>query len=189
MKFFSRSSLPVQPAASFDKVVDDYGWVYDETRKRRVEGVKGQVDIYAKIQAATPGTTLSDMIDKYQKGDMSADALMQLVGQNFGTDSSKVFADVSEMPTNIFELDQVRANARDSYDALPAEVKALFGSDYQTFVNAVLDGSYQQKFKDFEASKKSFVEKVADKAADKPADKPADKAVPPKNPGNVVEVK
>lgn len=169
MGFYSRVAQPPTVAQTFDKVVDEYGWVYDEVSKRQVPGVKGKLDIYAKIQAATPGCTLNDLIENYQKGSMSAEALMAVVGQQFGVDSSKIYADVSELPQDIFELDAMRVRARNAYDALPADVKALFDSDYQTFAQAVVDGSYQKKFQEYEASKKPATQRQAEAAVQQPS--------------------
>lgn len=110
-------------------------------REVSVDGVKslrcsGKDCLFEKIQLASRGTLVSDLIIRAQQGDTSA--IMPSEG---------VIADLTTLPSSLLEAHNQICKARSVFASLPAEVRRDFGGSFNSFMAAVNDGSFTSTYK------------------------------------------
>lgn len=135
MMFRSRSDYP--PPAFTPHGSD---LIPEYTRKKQDDGSfqleeVGQIDVYARIQAASSGLDVYSLLDAYQRtGDPSV--LQQQKGR---------YADIHGVDLTLAQLEQFRIDSKTAFDSLPARIRDLFGQSFENFIRnpdkaaAVLD--------------------------------------------------
>ena len=127
--FYSRG---LRPAAISNQSGKPYEFEYKEVLacdNPHLE-VVGKRDTYGLIQAERDGVDLKHLIQRFTAGDVTA------------LDRARGFyADISEMPTNIFEAAAQVDHARYIFDQLTADMKARFGGSFEMFLKAASDPS------------------------------------------------
>ena len=108
-------------------------YVYDEKYgcPRRV--ANGEVNLQDMIQQS------ADDIDFKAIGKMLVDTRENVIS-HFNADGERV-VDTTLMPRNIHEYEALHNKMVASFDALPADVKALFGNSFDSFKQAYLSGT------------------------------------------------
>ena len=90
----------------------------------------GKRDVYGLIQAEREGVDLKHLIQRFTAGDVTA------------IDRARGFyADISDMPTNIFEAAAQVDHARYIFEQLTVDMKAQFGGSFERFLKAASDPS------------------------------------------------
>lgn len=129
MKFRHRSDTSgyTPEVRDFPEIMPEYGLrINPETGKREVYK-KGSTNVYEQKQAALPDTLIYNLIDRIERtGDMS------LLGENLGG-----FIDVTNMPRNLMEAENVRLQAQQLYNSLPLEERNRYGNDFSAFLQDV----------------------------------------------------
>lgn len=77
---------------------------------------------------------MADLIRRAERGDETA------IGKPIDS-----FADITNAPTDLLDAHMKLSAARDTYNSLPANVKAAFNNDFQTMLTAIGDGSVVDK--------------------------------------------
>lgn len=129
MKFrtaFERSTKPT-PCPSGSRYRQMYvKKIYDGKAVLEKAGVE---DVYDSIQKAAPGNLIEDLLRRARSGDNTAIP-----------EPIESYADISHAPKDLLEAHQMLAAARSKYDALPADLKAVFNNDYTSFLEASANG-------------------------------------------------
>lgn len=94
----------------------------------------GVEDVFDSIQKAGEGLALADLVRRAERGDETAIPAP--------VDS---FVDITGAPKDLLEAHTMLSDARAKYDALPANVKAVFNNDFHTMLTAIGDGSVVEK--------------------------------------------
>ena len=130
MDFATRSNMkqgydPIK--VDFPKCLPKYGYEIDAETGEKVVAVVGHTNVYAQKQEAVKDTYIYNMIDRINRtGDFS------LLGENLGG-----FIDVTNMPKNLMEAENVRVKARQIFDSLPMEKRSDYGNDFNLFLKDV----------------------------------------------------
>ena len=126
MKFRTRSDTSgyTPEVRDFPEIMPEYALrINPETGKREVY-MKGKTNVYQQKQAALPDTLIYNLIDRIERtGDFS------LLGENLGG-----FIDVTNMPRNLMEAENVRLQAQQLYNSLPLEERNKYGNDFSKFL-------------------------------------------------------
>lgn len=104
----------------FNKIVKTHGYFYDNAVAKTVFGLHGTKDIYSDIQSVSNDTDI-DFIKKSLL-DNAPSAL-----------DESLFANVSDISSDMLENFSRIQIARDNFYALPAEVRALHNNDFNEF--------------------------------------------------------
>jgi len=121
------------PKAAYDHLQPTYALDTSLDAEAGTLKKSGVRDVYAEIQAAAPGTVLSDSVQKFGVSKF-IEKSQQLPPEAFG--------DATFMPKNIIEAMEVVNRAESGWNALPPEVRRAFGNNMKNFVDAFDDGSY-----------------------------------------------
>lgn len=90
-----------------------------------------EVNLDAYIQSSAAATDLATIYEAFKEGDET----VVNVGRG-------IYGDMTQLPTNINDVvasQKVIDTASKSFDALPDEVKELFGNDVNAYFNALLE--------------------------------------------------
>lgn len=125
--FFSRNNRPdtiIPPigdgtSTKYEEIFDPQSGTY-----KLVEA--GKEDLFSLVQASKQETLVYNIIDRYQRGDVTA--LSQRVGQ---------YMDVVGMPKNMMEAHAVMLDIERKFNALSPDVKSKFGNDVNVFIDTV----------------------------------------------------
>ena len=98
--------------------------------------IVGRENIYEKIQECLEPTKIENIIRRFEEGDRNA------LGHPDG-----IYADISDIPTNIIEAQKRIQDVRAKFASLPAEIKEKFGNDPTVFMAEILSGEGLQKLK------------------------------------------
>lgn len=100
--------------------------IYDGKAVLEKAGVE---DVYDSIQKAAPGNLIEDLLRRARSGDDTA------IPEPIDS-----YVDITHAPKDLLEAHQMLAASRSKYDALPADLKAVFNNDYTTFLEASANG-------------------------------------------------
>lgn len=125
--FYSRSHRPTT-------VLNDGGLPYEIVYKEvttcdnpHLEPT-GKRDTFGLIQAERDGVDLKHLIQRFSQGDVTA------------LDRARGFyADISSMPSNVFEAAAQVEHAKYVFDGLSADMKAEFGGSFSRFLAAAAE--------------------------------------------------
>ena len=112
-RFYSRLNLPERkpsPAGSewAEKCVIDV----DAETGAKVLKIVGRENIYEKIQECLEPTKIENIIRRFEEGDPTA------LGHESG-----IYADISDMPTNIIEAQKRIQDVQAKFASLPIDIK------------------------------------------------------------------
>lgn len=124
------------------KFEDKHGYIFENGKKEFK--VIGKSDIIQRIRSAGLGTTLYEMIEKYQKtGDYS-----------FLSAKSNAFnADLSNMPKNLMELYNLKSTCAEDFKKFPLDFRAIFNHNVDDYFNSIQDDSIKSKIASYLESK------------------------------------
>ena len=102
----------------------DYEWKLDITKDGREVLVHGrEINIYDEIQSHAESVDINVILDRYANGEI-LDLKMR----------DAMYADVTEMPTNLADVLRKNIAAQNYFNALPLEERAKFDYDYGVFL-------------------------------------------------------
>lgn len=130
---YSRFNRPASVPETFGSGLEP---VFEE---RIVDGIKKLIKVNDNpineyVQKSLPDTLIYNIIAKYEKGNL--DVLDRAHG---------AFIDVTGMPTNLAEAQNLLIKANKFFDSLPVDVKASFSNSSTKFADVFLSG----KLKDY----------------------------------------
>lgn len=109
---------PREPQNPGNRMQPHYRQKYDEQGHAYL--VKdGETDIYEIIQSHKEECDINVLLARYAAGDMAV------------IHPGAVYADISNIPDNIVEMMNIINANREKFDALPVEIKELFGNSYE----------------------------------------------------------
>lgn len=108
----------------------------DSETGAKVLKVVGRENIYEKIQECLEPTKIENIIRRFEEGDTTA------LGHESG-----IYADISDMPTNIIEAQKRIQDVQAKFASLPIDIKEKFGNDPTVFMAEILSGEGLQKLK------------------------------------------
>lgn len=94
----------------------------------------GVEDVFDSIQKAGDGLALADLIRRAERGDQTAIPTP--------VDS---FVDITGAPKDLLEAHMMVSDAKQKFDAMPANAKSVFNNDFATMLSAIEDGSITSK--------------------------------------------
>ena len=96
--------------------------------------IVGRENIYEKIQECLEPTKIENIIRRFKEGDTTA------LGHESG-----IYADISDMPTNIIEAQKRIQDVQAKFESLPIDIKEKFGNDPTVFMAEILSGKGMEK--------------------------------------------
>jgi hypothetical protein len=108
-----------------------------ETGVKELEEVK-KVNVYEKIQSVRAGTSIAEMVERYERGDISA------ISNNLSA-SKAVYGDFTNAPKTLMEAQNTLIKAEKYWGRLPVEVRNDFGT-YENFLASIDNGDYETIF-------------------------------------------
>ena len=108
----------------------------DNETGAKVLKIVGRENIYEKIQECLEPTKIENIIRRFKEGDPTA------LGHESG-----IYADISDMPTNIIEAQKRIQDVQAKFASLPIDIKEKFGNDPTVFMAEILSGEGLQKLK------------------------------------------
>ena len=139
-----------------EKLEAKHGYIYENGVK--VFTKVGETDVCQRIRAAGLGSSLYEMIEKYQKtGD---DSFLYAKAQAF-------VADLTAMPKNLIELYNLKSTAAEDFKKFPVDFRALFNHNVDDYFKSIQDNTIEDKMKSYFESKGKTVEKPLDEKEEK----------------------
>ena len=123
---------------SGSKIITKHG--YKIENGQQVFGEVGQVNMREKINASLAGSTLYEMIEKYQKtGD---DSFLMAKAQSFDVD-------LTSMPKSLIELYNFKTTCKEDFYKFPVDFRALFYHDVDKYFDSIQDKTIEDKMKKY----------------------------------------
>lgn len=124
MKFRTRSDYPPMTFTPHGTdTIPDYARKKQDDGSFLLEEV-GEIDIYARIQAASGGSDVYSLIDAYQRTGNP-----EIINQQRNR-----YGDITRVPATLAELEQFRIDSKTAFDSLPARIRDAFGQSYEAFI-------------------------------------------------------
>lgn len=134
-KFYSRLNLPKRkPTPAGSEWAEQCIIDVDSETGAKVLKIVGRENIYEKIQECLEPTKIENIIRRFKEGDTTA------LGHESG-----IYADISDMPTNIIEAQKRIQDVQAKFASLPIEIKEKFGNDPTVFMAEILSGKGMEK--------------------------------------------
>lgn len=108
-------------------------YYYDEDVKCMCPKFGKPLDRYEMIQACKPSCDINYIVSRALAGDQSVLHV-----------NEESYADISDIPDNLNDLQAMQKDAISSFDSLDPKIKVLFDNNVDKFIDALNDGSYQQ---------------------------------------------
>lgn len=93
-------------------------------------------DIHELVQLNAQGNQLCDLISRYIRGDRDA----------IGDPDSLIFEDLSNAPSDVCDVAERLARAREHFDNLPLDVRSKYNQDFSSYLRAAQDGTMKKEF-------------------------------------------
>lgn len=133
-----------------EKLQVEHGYIFDEKSKTRIFTEVNKINLKEKIQTAGIGSSLYEMIAKYQKtGD---DSFLR-------AKANALSIDITNFPKNLIELYNLKTTCAEDFKQFPVDYRALFNHNIDEYIKAIQDNSIN------DITKKYFEDK--DKLDDK----------------------
>ena len=139
--FYSPSGEKIQPV---------YGMVFNKEKQKAEPGITGKQDWYAKIQSYKEGTELHSVLSMIKNGVIPQGQIDRYIGQL----NENSYFDVTGVPTSFVEASELDYRITEQFNSLPADLKAVFGSDIDQMRADVKSGAFNDKVKAYFESKK-----------------------------------
>lgn len=105
-------------------IANTYGYRIDKNTGKRIITKTGETNIYEKIQAAHEGTKIEKIIERVTGGDLTPLQIRE------GS-----YIDISEIPTNMIELQNTIYKAKEEFKKLPKEIKEKFENSAEKYIS------------------------------------------------------
>lgn len=128
--------LTVSPSGSALEVT--YSYVIEKETGRKVLKPTGKTNIYDKIQSVRAGTSIYEIIERFERGDLTV-----------LNKRSATYGDFTNVPKSITELSELLMESENFWKSLPAEFRKEFMSDYNVYVRSIVDGTFDKVASDF----------------------------------------
>lgn len=135
------------------KKVDEQHGYYAEKGVQKF-GVIGHINVVEKINASAKGSTLYEMIEKYQRtGD---DSFLFAKAQAFDVD-------LTNMPKSLIELYNVKSTCAQDFYKFPVDFRAMFNHNVDDYFAAISDKTIESKMQEYFAAKGKTIVKEEEK--------------------------
>lgn len=125
MKFktaFDRGETTYNPLGSPTAPIYEYR--IDKKTGKRISVEVGETNIYEKIQESFEASKLENIIKRCTGGDISVLA-----------DRSGTYIDLSEIPMNMIEIQNMILKSKQEFEKLPAEIKNKFDNSVEKYIS------------------------------------------------------
>lgn len=117
-------------------------------------GVVGDINVVEKINASAKGSTLYEMIEKYQRtGD---DSFLFAKAQAFDVD-------LTVAPKSLIELYNLKSTCAQDFYKFPVDFRALFNHNVDDYFKAIQDKTIEDKMKAYFEEKGKSIENPIEK--------------------------
>lgn len=138
IEFRSRTNLPkCKGSPTGEKEIQNFRSKIDKETGKIEIVPDGKINIYDKIQAAAEGTTIKEIINRFQQGDL--EALNQ---------AAKQYADTTGLPKTLAEAHQRIIDAEAMFMKLPPEIREKFNHSPIEFVAPANEEKVKQVLKE-----------------------------------------
>lgn len=124
---------PTGHSESGKAIIDDY--VLKVVDGQEVLVKCGKIDLVTPKKEALEGTYLPRMIERFTKGALSPADYDKFLNTHSWSD-----VDVTKMPKNLAEFNQLQIDSERAFMSMPSDVRDLFGNNKYKFVEAVQNG-------------------------------------------------
>lgn len=111
---------------SGEKIVPTYSLVVDKDTGKTDLKATGKTNMYDYIQSSLEETLIYNVIERYNAGDITA--LDKVRG---------FYGDVTQLPKNLAEAQQLLINAQKTFNSLPVDVRAKYNHSVSEFLSAI----------------------------------------------------
>lgn len=118
-------------SSSGSRIYCPIDYEYSDKHKCMIPVFNKKIDRYKTIQASKNSTDIAAIVKRAAAGDVSVLHVRD-----------EVYADVSQMPDNLNDVHSLNIEALNGWSKLDSNIKKLFNNDFETFSNAVENGSY-----------------------------------------------
>lgn len=140
MEFYSESNRPKTiPQPETSQYEDEYEEVINKDGKVELKKT-GTINVYEKIQAASEGITLRELISKYQIKVDDWDL----------TKINDSINDLTEIPENIIEYMNIVNKAKEIFESAPEQVRKVFNNNFNEFLIGSQNGSLKSALKKYQ---------------------------------------
>lgn len=108
---------------------------YDDECKCMVPYFDKPLDRFKMIQASKNSTDIAAIVQRADAGDITA---LHVHGDEY-------YGDVSDVPTNINDINEQKLNAINSFYKMDPKIRNLFNNDVNEFLESLEDNSYVEK--------------------------------------------
>lgn len=158
LEFYSRMNpAPRKASPAGSEWVEQYVIDVDPETGGKVLKQTGRENLYERIQESLEPTKIENIIRRFEEGDATA------LGHAGG-----IYADISNMPTNIIEAQKRIKEVEAKFASLPVEVKERFGNDPTVFMAEILSGKGMEKLKNKEPEPKDPEPKAQEGTVNEP---------------------
>lgn len=112
-------------------------YVYDEGCKTYVPKEGKKLNRFEMIQASAPSCDINVIMKRAMAGDVTILTAMEK-GANFEGN----YSDISEIPDNINDINQLNVQAMNSFYQMDPNIRKLFDNDYTKFAEAYSNGTW-----------------------------------------------
>lgn len=116
--------------------------------------VVGTIPIYERIQSHHESSTISFKLKRFAMGDSVA------LGSPRDCD-----VDLCGVPSTLQDVLAVRKTIQDQFGELPADVRECFANNFESFYQAVIDGTAERKLSEYSRGKSAAGAATADPTA------------------------
>ena len=150
-RFYSETNRParvIQPATRTTE--PEYKETIDTKTGKKVLKKIGEIDVYEKIQTATEGTSLKELINRYNI-DPSESAV------KLETETGEIL-DYTNQPRNLMEALEITNQAKNLFENSSKEIKQKFNNNFTEFLAAANNGKLETALKEFKPKKETTAE-------------------------------
>lgn len=145
---FNRGETTESPLGS--EFAPIYSYRIDKKTGKKILEKTGETNLYEKIQASHEGTKLENIIKKVTvTGDLTPLNIRE------GT-----YIDISDVPTNLIEIQNTMLKAKDQFYQLDAETRAKFDNSVEKYISTYGSEEWMKNLNLLEEIKEEIKEEV-----------------------------
>lgn len=150
-KFYSESNRPKTiPMPKTSTLEKEYKEKIGKNGKKELVEV-GVTNVYEKIQEARQGSELATLINQYK----------MKINENNILELEKTVTDLTNIPTNLIEAQNMINDAKNTFNLMPTEIKQTYNNNFNEFLAGSMNGSLETLIKEYKPTK---VEEKIEKA-------------------------
>lgn len=143
LTFYSNNNRPATiPMPKTNTLEPEYKEKISKNGKKELVQT-GVTNIYEKIQDARQGSELATLINQYK----------MKVNENNILELEKTIVDLTNIPTNLIEAQNMINDAKNTFNLMPTEIKQTYNNNFNEFLAGSMNGSLETLIKEYKPKK------------------------------------